>query len=380
MKTKKRPSARQQQTNDTAADNVQMDTSPSITVSDPLSPAPSVEAAIMSEGETTATVAPATAVATVSGMNFINVPPPTFSGRSTDDAFAFVKAFERYVDWKNITSADEKRKLFAVLLKDNAISWFDSISESDKNTYDTLRAAFEKRYLLTEAVKHRTARDLLSKKQADDESVDDYVASVRRHAQLISASDDMVKWVLTCGLKPHISAYVTQQRATTVDEILDAARLAELTAVAATSTMDNTIILDRLAQLQVEIRRLGREGINTVQPSRSPTPERRRVSFDTGNINRRPPAPDQGQFHRASSSDFNQGHVRAPPPANSWPPKGGNRYQSVCSRCGRQNCSGQRNVCHAFGKQCFSCRRFNHVSRVCRAAYPALINQPRFQL
>ena len=62
----------------------------------------------------------------------INVPPPSFSGRSTDDAFAFVKEFERYVAWKNVTTDDRKRALFAVLMRDNAGAWYDTISDADK--------------------------------------------------------------------------------------------------------------------------------------------------------------------------------------------------------------------------------------------------------
>ena len=50
----------------------------------------------------------------VSANDFINV--PSFAGRSTDDAFAFVKSFERYVEWKNVTTDDRKRALRCVRL------------------------------------------------------------------------------------------------------------------------------------------------------------------------------------------------------------------------------------------------------------------------
>lgn len=303
----------------------------------------------------------------------ISVPPPSFSGRSTDDAFAFVKEFERYVEWKNVTTDDRKRALFAVLLRDNAGAWYDTISDADKSSFDALRLAFNKRYLSTDAVKHRSARDLFTKRQAESETVDDFVASVRRLALLIGANDDVIRWVLLCGLKPHISAVVAQQKANTVDEILDAARLAELTATPPSSS--DTIILDQLAKLQSEVRRLGHDRVTAVGPSRSPTPERRRVSFEY-DYDRRPPASNV----RPSLSSGNQGQRRAPP-SNNWPPKTGHQFtdQSACSRCARLNCSGQRGMCTGFGKQCFSCGKLNHVSRACKSALRVHSNQPHFQ-
>lgn len=294
-----------------------------------------------------------------------------------DDAFAFVKQFERYVEWKNITTDDRKRALFAVLLRDNAGEWYDTISQSDKSSFVALRAAFEKRYLSTDAVKHRSARNLFTKKQGESETVDDFVASVRRQAQLIGVNDDVIKWVLLCGLKPHISNVVTQQKAGTVDEILDAARLAELT-TAPPSTLDNTIIIDQIAQLQSEVRRLGRDRVTAVGPSRSPTPERRRVSFDSDYNQRLPP--NVRQNSRSSLMSGKLGRLPAPS-SNNWPSKGENQCtdQAACYRCARYNCTGQRGMCSGYGKQCFSCGKFNHVSRACRAAQGAPSNQPHPQ-
>lgn len=325
-----------------------------------------------------ASTAASTAAASTSGTDFINVPPPSFSGRSTDDAFAFTKAFERYVDWKGVVDDNRKRALFAVLLRDNAGAWYDTISDTDKSSYTNLRAAFDKRYLSTDSVKRRSARDLFTKKQATSESVDDYVASVRRYALLIGANDEIVKYALLGGLQPHIAAIVMQQRADTVEQIVDAARLAELTSdIAPTAAADSTVILDEIANLKAEIRRIGhdreRERVNAVGPSRSPTPEQRRVSF--ADINRRSLSPEARYYNRAASGET-QGRLRAPPSMNTRQPHPG--YQ-LCYRCGRQNCSGQRGICNAYGKQCFSCGRFNHVARVCRAAPATPSNQPHSQ-
>ena len=319
----------------------------------------------------------------VSAHDFINVSPPSFAGRSTDDAFAFVKSFERYIEWKNVTTDDRKRTLFAVLLQDSAAAWYDTIGASEKSSYDNLRSAFNRRYLSTDAVQHRSARDLFTKKQADAESVDDFVASVRRHALQIGASDDIVKWILLCGLKPHISAVVTQQKASTVDEIIETARLAELTTTP-TPSNDNAVMLEQIAQLQAAVRRLDRDRVENVGPSRAPTPERRHVTFRDDS--RRSPTPDRRQYNRAPSSSSSNDHQEQPrvPPnssSNNWQPTDRNQCTgfSYCNRCARQNCKGQRGMCTAYGKQCFVCHKLNHVARACRAAQGVVSDRPKYQ-
>ena len=128
------------------------------------------------------------------------------------------------------------------------------------------------------------------------------MATIRRHAQLIGANDEIVKYVRLCEQKPRISTYITQQRANTVDEMLEAARLAELTSATASSASDSTVIMDQIAQLKTEVRHLGRDSLDDVQPSRSPTPERRRVTFEyTGDNVKRPSAVQQKRGYYRSS-------------------------------------------------------------------------------
>ena len=86
--------------------------------------------------------------------------------------------------------------------------------------------------------------------------------------------------------------------------MLDAARLAELTGDTASTATDSTIILDQIAKLKSEIRRIGRDRerdrVNAAQPSRSPTPESRHVTFnaDAADTTR---LPDRAYYNRSAS-------------------------------------------------------------------------------
>jgi hypothetical protein len=72
------------------------------------------------------------------------VKPPTFSGKSDEDADSFVKSFERYVKYREITASDKKLNLFTVLLKDAAADWLDALpddTESNRSFHGSVHFA-----------------------------------------------------------------------------------------------------------------------------------------------------------------------------------------------------------------------------------------------
>ena len=73
--------------------------------------------------------------------------------------------------------ATRKLALFRVLLVDHAATWYDSLpqpvaGEAAATTYDNLKAAFETRYKAPVVLKYRSAKELFSRKQSSEESVD----------------------------------------------------------------------------------------------------------------------------------------------------------------------------------------------------------------
>ena len=302
---------------------------------------------------------------------FINVKPPSFSGYASDDAFTFMKAFERYIAWKRITDDDRKSALFAVLLRDNAASWYDTLSATDKSTFTHLRNAFDKRYLSPAVVKHNSARTIFSRKQLPSESTDDFIAAMRRHAQLIEADDGILRYALLSGFRPHIANFVLQQKAESLDDIVEAARLAELTN-ASSATSDNSVILEQLSQLQADVRRLGRDRSSAVTPSRSPTPEHqsRAVRFAAPPAMGRRPSPAPSRAASTGQSSYSARHPSAGRGRRSWNMNIDASTSRGCLRCGRASCSGMRGECNAFGKSCFRCHKLNHVEKACLGGQP----------
>ena len=63
-----------------------------------------------------------------------------------------------------------------VLLVGNAANWFDTLATEQKNTIDSLVAAFKARYKPPD-MKFKSAKELYSRRQREDESVDDFIDS-----------------------------------------------------------------------------------------------------------------------------------------------------------------------------------------------------------
>ncbi len=209
---------------------------------------------------------------------FTSIKPPTFSGKTDEDADAFIKSFDRYVKYREITDADKKRNLLAVLFTHSAGDWYESLPDATKSTFDTLRTAFASRYQSPDTLKFKCAAEIFTKKQGETQSADDYITQMCKLAKLCSADENILKFAVINGLKPYISVQVTQAKPETIDQILEVARLAELTMPKAGLVMSESSVCQQLAEMQAEMRRLStkvdKAMTATIQP-RSPTPDRR---------------------------------------------------------------------------------------------------------
>ena len=84
-------------------------------------------------------------------------------------------------------------------------------------------------------------------------------------ARSIKADEKMVRFAILNGLLPHIANYVTQKQPTTITELLDAARIAELTHPVAVET--DTAVTAQLAGVQEQLRQLTAKWDNSVVAS-----------------------------------------------------------------------------------------------------------------
>lgn len=304
------------------------------------------------------------------------VKPPTFSGKSDEDADSFVKSFERYVKYREITANDKKLNLFAVLLKDAAADWLDALPEDTKSTFAKLTEAFAKRYSSPDTLKYKCASDLFTKKQATDESVDAFVTKMRKLARLIGADDSILKFAVINGLKPYISAQVTQAQPESMDRVLEVARLAELAMSRAETTTSESMVCQQLVEMQAEMRRLSikvDKTMTTMITPRSPTPERR-VHF-TRDESPAPRATSSTTYNRQGgrsvSNTVQRQHIYSSPRQNDdrYARQPGRSQSPVqCTRCARNH--GKTAFCPARDptKVCHYCHKPGHFQAACFSA------------
>lgn len=324
------------------------------------------------------------------------IKPPTFAGKTDEDADTFIKAFDRFIAFKEVTDGQKQLNLLAVLMKESAGDWFESLRDAQKDTIAHLREAFAARYQTPEALKYRSASEIFTRKQADEESVDDYIMRMRKLAKVIGADDNILRFAIINGLKPYISIQVTQAKPTTIDAILDVARLAELTMPRAMSVSDNSAtvnkqLADLTATVQLLAVQMNKATTSTIQP-RSPTPERR-VRFDEvvqpmyeqqrpprSNERRSTPNPTyQPMGQRGGNTN------RAGPPPQPWyTPRGqsnASSYESAdqaCPRCARKHT--RQAFCPAMdpSKVCNFCGKQFHFQAACFSAARQRQMQPRY--
>jgi len=76
-------------------------------------------------------------------------------------------------------------------------------------------------------MKWKKTSDLWSRVQSPTESVNDYVAAVRKLARALGVAGEQEQYAVKRGLKPQILASVIKSRPTTLQDVIKAAKVAE---------------------------------------------------------------------------------------------------------------------------------------------------------
>ena len=243
---------------------------------------------------------------------------------------------------------------------------------------------------------YKSARDIFLRKQQEDESVDSFIDKMQKNARIVGMPTDTLQLAILSGLLLHIQNFVPQKEPKTLQDLISADRLAELTIPAKKDT-DATLHakLDKMMQSIED----SKTTTALMRQGGSPTPKR--VSFGdlpsgqqnfSGGRNFRQPnmtSGQRGQFTQpfsprsqnsySYSSRFNgppnygnyQFRPRTPnTQPRQWgsigPPPATPQQPRRCSKCGlepHQNI----NFCPAVNLVCWQCGRRGHISRVCRA-------------
>jgi len=136
------------------------------------------ESALMGRGELTSTL-PATTMTSTSNA-VMNLPaghfdtsfgPPSFHGHQHKDAGSWLSRFDKYATYRGFNDM-EKRNFTAVLLKDDASDWLDSLDPATVMTWAQLWEVFDKRLKDSDLCRYQKVVSLWQCVQGETESVD----------------------------------------------------------------------------------------------------------------------------------------------------------------------------------------------------------------
>jgi len=299
--------------------------------------------------------------------------PVPFTGQAKDPGAAeeWLRHFINYCQYREYND-DRPKAVFKVLMVAAAGDWLESLSAATRDSWALLKEAFNSRYKAPDVVKFRSAKQIFSRKQGSDESVDQYYTQMRKLGKDIEVDDKMLSYAIINGLKSHISAYVTQQKATTLD-ILKNARIAELTAPAEGSTSD--LLVEQLADTRSQLNKMNEAFMRATATPVGPyqQPVRPQQSFRGGGQGgwqgQRTPRPywagqnprgqegPQTNFGpRAMMGQFNRWRPSEPTTSSfqrqrQLPQQGQMGIPRKCNKCGRSS-HQHPNYCPAINSNC----------------------------
>ena len=126
--------------------------------------------------------------------------------------------------------------MFKVLLTGGAADWLEGQGFPAETTFNDLKQAFEQRFKSPNVLKYKNAKEVFTRRQGISQSVDDYVTDMIKIGRAIEISDQMLQFAVLNGLRPELATYVTQRQPENMADLLQAARIAELTLPASKDT------------------------------------------------------------------------------------------------------------------------------------------------
>jgi len=344
--------------------------------------------------------------------------PQSFSGAQSIDAEKWLRRFQHYVQFRQMSAASTTQ-LLQLLLTDSAADWLESVPLNDKQNLQTLYRNLAERFATPDILRWRHAQSIFERHQRETESVDQYITDIVNLAKKVPIQDPtIIRFALLKGFKSYIRRHVLQTGVNTLEGTIKAARVAE--AAAADAPAENTDVAavskdvrELVAAFKaLQLQQRSSPTTERVAEIRSPSPRPRSPSIRRGRVQfadqqqdvygprspRMPvtnspmnwawPEPTLSPWQQAGQTYYNQAFT--PRPSHPMAARRGQQppqqpqsrptnapyynqvvndqsfFQPTCRNCGRVHVNDY-NCCPATGLQCWSCGRFNHVSRCCRS-------------
>ena len=239
------------------------------------------------------------------------------------DMNRWLSRFNNYV--KALQLSDEQcLAAFAFHLTDRAADWYDSVSDTVRNDYDRLIAAFKANFAKSPNAKLQEVSLAWQANQTLGEPLVEYVTRVIRLGGR-HLTDEQLIFAAIKGMQPEAKPFIAQKECKTKDELLAAARTADDMNITSTQTSMGELI-SKVNELTTMIKDIA---------TTTTTNQR----YNSGNRSRsRSPAPR--------------------PPRTV-------RFQQ-CYACGKYD--HIRSKCKFRNARCHNCHKLGHLKSVCRQA------------
>jgi len=141
----------------------------------------------------------------------------------------------------------------------------EKLESNERVTFNVFKQAFESRWVKPALLKFRSAREMFTKKQMPDESVDSYANRTRKLANRIDASDETLCYAFVSGFRPKIAFFVLSKEPDTMNKALDAARVAEIS-LGKAQEFENNELIEQLTEIRRNLKRMA-EKYDSISPS-----------------------------------------------------------------------------------------------------------------
>ena len=330
----------------------------------------------------------------VSTMADDAIKPPLFKGLTSEDAHRWLDKLNGYV-LATKKDNEQKKGIFGLLLDDGASDWYDSLPIAEKESYETMSAAFTQRYIAKQN-NWQESTALFQQKQRPEENILDFISNIRRQALRANIPEQQAMNAILSGMHDHSRPFILQHNPVTITDIIKHARTLENAqgktqgkqqnspaqsnenttqlAMAVNAITDLTKNLSELMkghqQTVYALQEMSHSRHNDYQHhGSSERSNRSRSPYNNGNHQRtgRSPSPyprGQQPSRGRSQSPYSNKQSQNQGKRVNWKQGDDNRKQNYgkCRSCGEYH---NRSTCQFRNAICHQCQRQGHIQKVC---------------
>jgi len=132
-----------------------------------------------------------------------DITPGTFSGQKSEEAEEWLHSISFWIQYKRLRD-DSAVAAAALLLRDGALQWFNSLDRSTKGSIEKFEDAFKRRYVELKVDQWKDVVAMFDLKQATGQSVEDFLALVKKKAKKAQPTEDQLNATVIKGLRPYL--------------------------------------------------------------------------------------------------------------------------------------------------------------------------------